>query len=159
MSTFESVTCGRCLGSGHYSYCQRYGTRCFKCAGQTYVLTKRGAAAAAYLRELLSKPASELTPGMKVRESSVTIGGDVYTKWFEVVAVKPDELNPGKLNVLLDGLSIGAVSPTTMFRVAATKEVKQAAFAKALEYQATLTKAGTVRKVASRAPATSQASA
>lgn len=26
-------TCSRCGGSGHYSYCDMYGTRCFKCAG------------------------------------------------------------------------------------------------------------------------------
>lgn len=25
--------CSRCGGSGHYSYCQMYGTRCFKCGG------------------------------------------------------------------------------------------------------------------------------
>src|SRR5207249_1748734 len=42
---FESETCSRCGGSGHYSYCQRYGTTCFKCGGRTTVLTKRGEAA------------------------------------------------------------------------------------------------------------------
>jgi hypothetical protein len=26
-------TCSRCHGSGNYSYCQRYGTTCFKCGG------------------------------------------------------------------------------------------------------------------------------
>jgi hypothetical protein len=27
------VTCGRCGGSGHYSYCSMYGTTCFGCRG------------------------------------------------------------------------------------------------------------------------------
>ena len=26
-------TCTRCGGGGHYSYCQMYGTKCFKCGG------------------------------------------------------------------------------------------------------------------------------
>lgn len=36
--------CTRCGGSGHYSYCQRFGTTCFKCDGnklQTVTPTKR----------------------------------------------------------------------------------------------------------------------
>lgn len=30
---FETEACSRCGGSGQYSYCQMYGSRCFKCAG------------------------------------------------------------------------------------------------------------------------------
>ena len=30
--------CGRCMGSGEYSYCQMYGTRCFGCEGKGVVL-------------------------------------------------------------------------------------------------------------------------
>jgi hypothetical protein len=36
--------CTRCGGSGHYSYCERFGTTCFKCDGnklQTVTPTKR----------------------------------------------------------------------------------------------------------------------
>lgn len=32
------VTCGRCGGTGHYSYCQMYGTTCFECHGNKTVL-------------------------------------------------------------------------------------------------------------------------
>jgi DnaJ-class molecular chaperone len=33
-------TCGRCGGSGHYSYCQMYGTTCFGCKGRGEVAAK-----------------------------------------------------------------------------------------------------------------------
>ena len=50
------------------------------------------------------------------------------------------------LVVELDGLTSCSVSPDRMYRLAHTAEAKQAAKAKALEYQETLTKAGTPRK-------------
>ena len=45
-----------------------------------------------------------------------------------------------------NGLTSCSVSPDRMYRLAHTAEAKQAAKAKALEYQETLTKAGTPRK-------------
>lgn len=32
--------CGRCLGSGRYSYCQMYGDRCFGCSGKGMLAAK-----------------------------------------------------------------------------------------------------------------------
>ena len=40
---YETECCSRCSGSGHYSYNQMTGTRCFKCNGSGTQLTKRGA--------------------------------------------------------------------------------------------------------------------
>jgi hypothetical protein len=37
-SVTEPVTCGRCMGSGHYSYCQMWGTTCFDCKGRKMVI-------------------------------------------------------------------------------------------------------------------------
>jgi hypothetical protein len=34
-------TCNRCNGSGHYSYCQMYGTTCFGCGGRGETVQKR----------------------------------------------------------------------------------------------------------------------
>ena len=42
---YETETCSRCGGSGHYSYNQRTGTTCFKCLGAGLQRTKRGARA------------------------------------------------------------------------------------------------------------------
>lgn len=43
--TFETTACGRCGGSGSYSYCQMHGSTCFECGGSGKVFTKRGHAA------------------------------------------------------------------------------------------------------------------
>ena len=68
---FETETCGRCGGSGNYSYCPGYGTRCFKCGGKGKVYSKRGAAALAYGRELRTVPANEVQVGWLLWETSL----------------------------------------------------------------------------------------
>lgn len=39
---FEIQPCGRCGGSGRYSWCQMYGDTCFKCEGSGLAYTTRG---------------------------------------------------------------------------------------------------------------------
>jgi len=51
---FEKEVCGRCGGTGKYSYCQVHGTKCFGCAGAGEIVTKRGFAARAHFRVLLA---------------------------------------------------------------------------------------------------------
>jgi len=36
----HKTTCGRCGGSGHYSFCQQHGTTCFGCNGRGLVATE-----------------------------------------------------------------------------------------------------------------------
>jgi len=55
LPALETVCCSRCAGSGHYSRCESYGTRCFKCAGAGTALTKRAAIARAYITSLRTK--------------------------------------------------------------------------------------------------------
>lgn len=156
---FETETCSRCGGSGSYSYCQAYGTRCFKCGGKTTVLTKRGAAAQAFLAASCSKPAADLVAGDKVMEAAgpLSAGG-----WAAVTGVRPGA--PGDAGVYRqDGtVDYGFIvettrtrhhtTPAALFRVAQSAEDRAAKIAAALAYQAGLTKAGTPRKAA-RVPA------
>lgn len=51
--TYETTECGRCGGSGHYSFNQMDGTRCYGCGGSGKKLTKRGAAAREFANSLL----------------------------------------------------------------------------------------------------------
>lgn len=44
----ETEACGRCGGTGHYSYNQVDGTRCYGCGGSGRRYTKRGRAAREY---------------------------------------------------------------------------------------------------------------
>lgn len=152
---YETEVCGRCGGSGHYSYCQMYGTRCFGCSGKGRVYTKRGTAALAYARTLRTVKASEVQVGWLLWND-----GGPFSKagWFTVTAVgredgsrymgKDEEWHPYFMLDTSQG-GIGTFEDSMVQAVpdkATLRDVK----VKALEYQATLTKTGTVRKRASR---------
>jgi len=158
VTKFETVICSRCGGSGEYSYCQMYGKTCFKCHGKRGVLTKRGAAAKAYYESLLSVPGSELkvgtviqvkaflrTPGFyaierigsRIQEGSSMVDGVMTPYRCEMVEIE---------TAIVCQSYLADTFPTQTFRVQCDEETKRAAFAKALEYQATLTKEGTPRK-------------
>jgi hypothetical protein len=153
---FERVTCSRCGGSGNYSYCQRYGTVCFKCGGRKAVYSARGYAAALVYEALLSRPAGLIKPGMLIKGIGVTVGGDVYSQWEKVTEVRPGTVEDG--GHLVDGAVIpsGFIIVTnkcvhhaeadSMYRIGATAEQKERARTAALSYMAKLTKAGKPRK-------------
>lgn len=61
--TYEATECSRCGGTGHYSYNQMDGTRCFKCGGSKKQLTKRGKAAKAFADELLDIKIQDVPEG------------------------------------------------------------------------------------------------
>jgi len=157
----ETMTCSRCGGSGHYSFCQMYGTKCFKCHGSGVAYTARGMAARAHLEALRSKPAGELVPGDIVRFRGVPgISRDV---WATIASVRcPSELKawiagePVDTTDLVDYVATETVKGTScamtglnraeLVRVFQTPEQTASTLARAVEYQATLTKAGTPRK-------------
>lgn len=167
----ERETCGRCGGSGRYSWCQAHGDKCFQCAGSGVVLTKRGKAAAAHLTSLRSRAASDVKPGDVIRGTGLTVGGNLYGTWQTVVEVLPYE---NEIRSFIDGIeqprradlltvrttdregpcSHLAVAPETMFQVRQSAEQQAATLAMALEYQTTLTKAGKPRKAIAASRAT-----
>jgi hypothetical protein len=151
-TTFETETCGRCGGSGKFSYCPMYGDRCFKCCGAKAVLTKRGAAAQKYFTELCSKPARELVAGDRIQTSrgwetvQEVAPYDNTGAWSSVNGVR----TPGRTDLLQIQTELClflGVAPEKLERVAQGKEEKAAKLALAMEYQASLTKTGTPRKV------------
>ena len=154
---FETQVCGRCLGSGTYSRCQRWGTTCFACGvtpnvpGPGIVLTKRGAVARKFYRGLLpTKRVGDLVVGDKFNDRgrrtvveisepfdwSYTSNGEVKTLTVRNVQTK---------NM---GYPCKGVDETV--QMLPTVEQRDAAMAAALAYQDTLTKTGTVRKRATR---------
>jgi len=155
---FETEICSRCHGSGEYSQCQEYGTRCFKCAGNKVVLTKRGAVAKAYLEESCTVPAERLQIGDKVSVMGMTMGGRSFGYIATVTCVNLNAHDPciatnfvGPRNRYVE---VTTTHPkygemrhgvyNTGFRVYGTDN--EAKIARAIEYQATLTKQGAVRK-------------
>lgn len=140
---FENVTCSRCAGSGKFSYCQMYGSTCFKCHGDGKTLTKRGHAAQLWLNAQKRKPGSAVVVGDTIMVDGIPgFSASYWGKVTEisaacditVVAVK------GGQSMILNGWGGQDV------RVSQTKERLAELRAGALAFQATLTQAGTVRK-------------
>lgn len=67
---FETAACSRCGGTGHYSFNQVSGTRCFRCRGARTTRTANGKRARAAYEALLAEHASidaqDLKPGMLI---------------------------------------------------------------------------------------------
>lgn len=156
---FEHEVCSRCGGTGNYSYCQMYGTTCFKCHGRKSVLTKRGEAAVAYRNELRKFPVEQIQAGW-LKYYDGFMGGK--RGWHKVIEVR----NPGTSGRIVDGVTIYGVDVVTeactfgydhravISDVAPSLEYLKETTAKALAYQDTLTKQGTqrIRKAACTNP-------
>ena len=128
---FECITCNRCDGTGHFSYCTGYGTRCFKCSGNKVLLTGRGSQAHTMYMKAMEVSYSEVKAGMQIRDEHPLTG---VVTWHEVKEV---EVNGPSSVIRCDrfGASGGADNTIRIARTAAEK----AAFLKAaLEFQATL---------------------
>ena len=143
---FETQTCGRCHGSGHFSYCPGRGTVCFDCNGRKIVLSKRGAAARAHLEALRSKPVSELLPGEEIFARHTG-------KWHTVKRVQEsgcarvvDGVHFPMIDVVcVDGQGLTVENLDSVVRVRTRGEAAAETLRQALAYQATLTKAGKPR--------------
>lgn len=141
---FESNVCGRCGGTGHYSYNTMTGSVCFGCGGRGRKLTKRGSAAQAFFNDLMTKPASEVVVGDKFLFAAGPMNAATWVVADEV-EVDGERVNLRGANARGERFGMGTFADSKV-RIAQSAEAKLAARTKALEFQATLTKAGTPRK-------------
>ncbi len=152
---FESEYCGRCGGSGRYSFNLMNGDRCFGCGGSGVQLTKRGKAARAFYVESQQVPVAELRPG-------AFIWDDMYgkvAKFLPILSIKQSgtcQVVNGERRYYTDietkRGSLG-VFPDSVVRAVRDEDQRRAQVAAALAYQATLTKAG---KPCARIPTAAQ---
>jgi hypothetical protein len=168
----ETEVCGRCGGSGHYSYNQIDGTRCYGCGGSGRRYTKRGRAALDYWHWLCSVPASQLVDGDRDldersgRWGSVTVTANaedqrsghilapddpqVEEARARGAAIKP--YSDGRV-VVYEGFNVkigdigavGGAGPDTLFRVS-DRDIRIPVLKSVAAFQAGLTKAGKPRK-------------
>lgn len=149
-NSFETEPCGRCGGSGRYSYNQMHGDRCYGCGGTGIRLSKRGAAAKAYYHGLITKKLSDI----KIGDQILTfIGLSAGRYWQIVTAIEQDELNKGQNRVNVHLKRKGETQVYGMFNDSEVlsvsgKEEQEKARQAAFDYQSTLTKAGKPRKMA-----------
>lgn len=155
----ERETCSRCGGTGHYSYCQLYGTTCFKCCGRGEILTKRGQAANQYLINLRSRRLDALKVGDQVKADFM---GSMTMYTVESISADTSDsksyidgvLQPRRTDLLCielsggtqGGLTLCGQRPETTIQMVLTREQQQANLTAALAYQETLTKQGKPRK-------------
>lgn len=145
----ETTSCGRCGGSGRYSYNQINGSRCFACGGAGKVDTARGAATRAFLRDLRSKPADQFVSGELVQHDIVSTHA-IAKVWSRIDAIEMTDhrmtvngvasITP-MITFSLSGKA-GAtrytVGRATMMRQGFDADTKQAQLREALAFQATL---------------------
>lgn len=143
MTAFETKPCGRCGGSGSYSWNAMHGSTCYGCGGSGRVFTKRGRAASEFFRSLLMVPAGELKVGDRYFMAGFSAGS--YTepnRWVRIDEITTDE--SGKLSFkgtdVKRGESCGfsGVPVDLPMRKSYTAEEKAPWLKQALEYQATL---------------------
>lgn len=148
-TSFETESCGRCGGGGHYSRNASGSTLCYDCRGTGLRLTKRGKAAKAFFTGLIEKPLSQVRAGDNILTASGSMGTGP-DRWHFVVSVGPcDTVFNGKADRLEIALkrngvtsSIGGWTADTVVRSVRDEADRLAAVESALAYQATLTKAG-----------------
>lgn len=141
---FESTLCGRCNGSGKFSYSSFYGRQCFGCHGLGHQLTKRGAAAQQWFSDRLTIPARDVTPGQRVRIEAITMSGRVSGR-VTVASVKFDNDGAGSIEITTADNKTFYLAGETV-QLVPTQVQRAALIELALAYQDTLTKAGTPRK-------------
>jgi len=146
----ETKTCGRCGGSGHYSFNQIDGTMCYGCRGTGTVRTKRGDAARNFFT------ASTLSRAEDVRVGWLALGDS--GKWHPVREVEDYTMRGSSLKYgvmvpyVLPGVCITygncghVMQRSDTIPAQPTMEAVRRLKAEALEYQQTLTQAGTVLK-------------
>lgn len=96
--TFDVEPCGRCGGSGRYSFNMTHGSVCYGCSGAGKVRTRAAKLAAAKLGEVKPKIAiTDLIPGDQVMLSG---------RWWTII----ERVEPRSARVLPDGSTIPDVS-------------------------------------------------
>lgn len=137
----ETEDCGRCGGTGHYSYNQIDGTRCYGCGGKGTRYTKRGRAARDYWRWLLTTEARFIAAGERIWVDGGPFSRSGW-KTVESVEARPGE---GRIHIRVKGgLSMGEFSDSPV--LCAPKPFGIALIKAVACYQENLTKAGTPRK-------------
>jgi len=150
-TVFEKQTCTRCGGSGRYSFNLKDRDTCYGCNGKGEQFTARGLAAAKFLTASLKVPAEQIKVGDVIRfefhdisfwapVSEVQNGSDAKYR-------KPDgswvDCSTFTLWCVRKGRRYGFGANTQDgVRISHDAASKQAKVTAALEYQATLTKAG-----------------
>jgi len=148
---FERKNCGRCGGSGHYSYNPKDGTVCFGCGGKGTKLTKKGKAANDYFNSLLETKSSDLKVGDSIWQENYNPYDHSSTYyWTKIVEIK--EQSKDELLISTKYMTHQVSKNKTFQRYPqddqgnSTKDAFRALKQVAVEYQSKLTQQGKLMK-------------
>jgi len=141
----ETETCTRCCGTGNFSYCQTYGTKCFKCGGSGKQLTKRGKLVQARYNELRAIDAMDIKPGMRIKFDM--FGAGYITATIKTAEAKVDCAGPSMDFETNGGKKYGFGKGCKVYLVP-SGEALEAMRKELIAYRDSLTLAGKPRKVA-----------
>lgn len=142
--SYEKETCGRCGGTGQYSFNQVDGSRCYGCSGTGQRLTKRGKAAKAFADTLLNLRIDQVQVGQRVTDTCMGRRTTITVKSIEQTE-NGKRLEDGEWKPLivthLRGETHEIAGGGIMVRAIPSAEQAEQIMA----YQANLTKAGKPR--------------
>lgn len=148
-SLFEAKFCGRCGGSGRFSFNLMDGDRCYGCHGSGIQLTARGKAAKAHLISLQQIAVSDLQVGMFIFDNEVNKFLpilEIGTEPCGWLVVGDERIPMFPIKTRRGGLGM---TKTSVVRAVRSDEERRAKEAEALVYESTLTKQGKPSKRAS----------
>jgi hypothetical protein len=127
----ETQTCGRCGGTGQYSFNLMHGSMCYGCQGKKLKDTKRGAAA------------KYVKPGDRIFVQPGPFNGGGWTEVLEV----SEETDSGHINLKTKGITLGEFPECkTLVSLADDPEFNQVILKRVAQYQGELTKQGKLKK-------------
>jgi hypothetical protein len=141
----ETEICSRCLGTGSYSWCPQYGSKCFRCAGRKRTLTDRGEAALNWMRAFNIVPATLLAPGMILLADLCSHNGP-YSQYIIIGEIALDSATGIYTVSQQNGEIKVRYNVTGTATIKHSPEYSQYIIGLAVKYQETLTKKGKVRK-------------
>jgi hypothetical protein len=146
-TSYETETCARCSGSGHYSYNQMTGTTCFKCGGNGLQYTKRGKATLMFAVSIMAVMGSDIKVGDVMR---IGKKGQITVQSLEVVdtGARSKSGHDGEWKPILKVVATGPNFSHDFNAAATYKRLLTAEQSQQVsDYQDSLTKAGKPRKV------------
>jgi hypothetical protein len=145
---FEIKTCSRCGGSGHYSYNQMHGSRCFGCGGDGVQYTKRGRAAREFWVASETVTAGEVQVGDRVIDGRTKFNVAAIETGFSGHRILQDGTHEPMAFVAFTSMQGNRFSYCPGIKVRVRRADAAEKLAAALAYQDTLTASGTPKKKA-----------
>lgn len=143
---FEIKTCGRCGGSGKYSFNQMHGSKCYGCGGDGVQYTKRGRAARDFYVASQTVDVSEVQVGDRVIDGGTKFNVAEIETGFSGHRILPDGTQEPMAYVGFTSKQGNRFNYGAGMKVRVRRAGDEGKLTAALAFQDTLTQSGQPRK-------------